>query len=145
MLVLHRFACCLNFQKTSSVEETENTRPAYYKGDIRLLLIPLGVLSEFTNNEVVPFIMKAERFPGNLIASTNPVRVENIVCFLVDLDQLQEREDLLSNGVGSWNQSKAAVKKYVFTTEKGDSLTKITKQPDYAEGCYSVYRRTAEL
>ena len=83
----------MNFQKTSSVEETENTRPAYYKGDIRLPLIPLGVLSEFTN-KVVPFIMKAERFHGNLIASTNRVRVENIVCFLVDRDQLQEMEDL---------------------------------------------------
>ena len=145
MLLLYRFARCLNFQKTSSVEETENTRLAYYKGAIRLPLIPLGVLSEFTNDEVVPFIMKAERFHGHLIASTNPVRVENIACFLVDLDQPQEPEDLLSNDLGSWNQSKTAVKKYVFTTEKGDNITKITKQPDYAEGCYSVYRRTAEL
>ena len=145
LLVLYRFARCLNFQKTSSVEETENTRPAYYKGHIRLPLIPLGVLSEFTNKDVVPIIMKAERFHGHLIASTNPVRVENIVCFLVDLNQLQEPKDLVSNDLGSWNQSKTAVKKYVFTTEKGHNITKITKKPDYAEGCYSVYRRTAEL
>ena len=89
--------------------------------------------------------MKAERFHGHLTALTNTVLVENIVCFLVDLDQLQEPEDLLSNDLGSWNQSKTAVKKYVFTTEKGDNITKITKQPDYAEGCYSVYRRTAGL
>ena len=54
LLVFYRFAGCLNFQKTSSVEETENSRPAYYKGDIRLPLIPPAVLSEFTNNEVVP-------------------------------------------------------------------------------------------
>ena len=106
LLVLYRFARCLNFQKTSSAEETENTRPAYYKGDIRLPLIPPGVLSEFTNNEVVPFIIKAERFHGHLIASTNPVRVQNNVYFLVDLDQLQEPEDLLSDDMGSWNQSK---------------------------------------
>jgi len=66
LLVLIRFACCLKFQKPSSVEETENT--AYYKGDIRLPLIPPGALSKFTNNEVVPFIMKAERFHGHLIA-----------------------------------------------------------------------------
>jgi len=111
------------FQKSSSVEETENTRPAYYKGDIRLPLIPPGVLSKFTNNEVVPFNMKAERFYGHLIASTNPVSVENHVCFLVDLSQLQEPEDLLSDDLGSWNQSKAAVKKYVLTTEKGDNIT----------------------
>ena len=30
----------------------------------------------------------------------------------------------------------------VLTTEKGDNITKITKQPAYAEGCYSVYCRT---
>ena len=141
-MVARRFARCLNFQKTRSVEETENTRPAYYKGDIRLPLIPPAVLTEFTNNEVVPFIMKAERFHGHLIASTNPVRVENNVCSLVDLDQLQEPEDLLSDDLGSWNQSKTGVKKYVLTTEKGDRITKITKQPDYAEGCYGVYRGT---
>ena len=132
----------MKFQKPSSVEETENTRHAYYKGHIRLPLIPPGVLSKFTNNEVVPFIMKAERFHGHLIASTNPVSVENNVCFLVDLDQLQEPEDLLLGDLGSWNQTKTAVKKYLLTTQKGDNITKITKQPAYAEGCYSVYRRT---
>ena len=93
-------------RQTSSVEETENTRPAYYKGDIRLPLIPPGVLCEFTNNEVVPFIIKAKRFHGHLIASTNPVRVQNNVYFLVDLDQLQEPEDLHSDDMGCWNQSK---------------------------------------
>ena len=67
--------------------------------------------------------------------------VEN-VCFLVYLDQLQEPEDLLSVDLGSWNQSKTAVKKYVLTTQKGDNITKITKQPADAEGCYSVDRRT---
>ena len=79
-------------------------------------------LSEFTNNEVVPFIMQVERFHGHLIVSTNPVRVENNVCFLVDLDQLQEPEDLLSDGLGSWNQSKTAAKKYLLTTQKGDRM-----------------------
>ena len=67
--------------------------------------------------------------------------VENI-CFLVYLDQLQEPEDLLSDDLGSWNQSKTAVKKCVLTTQKGDNITKITKQPAYAEGCYSIDRRT---
>ena len=31
---------------------------------------------------------------------------------------------------------------YLLATEKGDGITKIIKQPDYGEGCYSVYRRT---
>ena len=30
----------------------------------------------------------------------------------------------------------------MLTTEKGDNIKKITKQPDYVEGCYSIYRRT---
>jgi len=118
LLVLFRFAPCLNFYKPSSVEETENTRHAYYKGHIRLPLILPGVLSKFTNNEGVPFIMKAERFHDHLIASTNPVSVENNVCFLVDLDQLQEPEDLLLGDLGSWNQSKTAVKKVFVNNPK---------------------------
>ena len=142
MLVFYRFARCLKFPESSSFVETENNSPGHYKGDIRLPLIPSAVLSEFTNNEVVPFIMNAERFHGHLIASTNPVRVENNVCFLVDLDQLQEPEDLLSDDLGSWNQSKTAVKKYLLTKGKVDYITKITKQADHAEGGHSVYRRT---
>ena len=55
LLVFYRFARCSNFQKTRSVEETENTRSAYYKGDIRLPLAleeSRGVLassSDFSN------------------------------------------------------------------------------------------------
>ena len=30
----------------------------------------------------------------------------------------------------------------MLTTKKGDNITKITKQPDYTEGYYSVFRRT---
>ena len=67
IIILSIFVICIllkKFQKPSSVEETENNRHVYYKGYIR----PPGVLSKFTNNEVVPFIMKAERFHGHLIA-----------------------------------------------------------------------------
>ena len=116
LLLLYRFARCLNFQKPSSVEETENTRPAYYKGDIRLPLIPPGVLRKFTNNEVVPFIMKREKFYSHLIASTNPASVENNVYFLV---QLQEPEDLLSDDLGSWNQNITAVYNVCVNHRKG--------------------------
>ena len=71
LLALFRFARCLKFQRPSSVEETENTRHAYYKGHIRRPLIPPGVLSKFTNNDEVPFIMKAERFHGHLFDCLN--------------------------------------------------------------------------
>ena len=33
-----------------------------------------------------------------------------------------EPEDLLSDGLGSWNQSKTAAKKYLLTTQKGDRM-----------------------
>ncbi|CAH3180108.1 unnamed protein product, partial [Porites lobata] len=71
---------------------------------------------------------------------THPIRVEN-ACFLVDLDQLQDPEDLLCDDLGSWNQSKTSVKKYQLGRKKGH-VTKIIKQPDYADGKHSVFRRT---
>ena len=44
--------------------------------------------------------MNAEKSHPQLIATTKPVRVEN-VCFLVDLDQLEEPEDILCDVLGS--------------------------------------------
>ena len=133
----------MDFSEASLVAEPEGTTPDYYKGNRLLPIIPLKILGDFSNNGVLPFILNAEKSHPKLIASTNPVRVENNVCFLVDLDKLQEPEDILSDDLGSWNQSKTAVKKYQLkTTGKNDFVTKITKQADYAEGGHSVFRRT---
>ena len=71
----------------------------------------------------------------------HPIRVKINACFLVDLDQLQQPEDLLSNDLGSWDQSKTAMKKYLLAWK--DSLVKkITKVPEHREDRHCVYQRT---
>ena len=39
--------------------------------------------------------------------------VSNNASFLADLDHLQQPEDLLSDDLGSWDQSKTATEKYL--------------------------------
>ncbi|CAH3181480.1 unnamed protein product, partial [Porites evermanni] len=126
---------------SSSCDEQENHIPSYYKGNRQLPVISPAILSDFSNNGVVPFLLSAEKSHSRLIATTHPIRVENKACFLVDLDRLQDPEDLLCDDLGSWNQSKTSVKKYQLGRKNGH-VTKIIKQPDYADGRQSVFRRT---
>jgi len=120
------YARCLKFAYSSSASESQNSTHEYYKGNRLLPSIPSNILNDFSNNGVVPLIMNAEKSHPQLIATTptNPVQVENNVCFLVDLDQLEETEDILCDDLGSWDQSKTAVKKYLLiTTGKTGKVT----------------------
>ena len=98
-------------------------------------------LDDLSNNKIVPFLMNARNSFPEVIAKTHPVRVESNACFLVDLDQLQQPEDLLSDDLSSWDQSKTAMKKYLLTWKEG-LVTKITKVPEHREDGHCVYRRT---
>ena len=100
--------------------------PKYYKGSVLLPMVPLATVDDLSNNGIVPFVMNARYSHPDLISKTHPVRIENNACFPVDLDQLNEPEDLLSENLGSWNQSKTAMKKYLLDWN-GGLFTKITK------------------
>ena len=82
-------------------------------------MMPLAILDDFSNNGIVPFVMNARNSYLELIAETNPIHVENNASFLVDLDHLQQPEDLLSDDLGSWDQSKRATKKYLLAWNDG--------------------------
>ena len=141
MFYFDRYARRLDLSDSSSCDEQESHIPSYYKGNRQPPVISPAILSDFSNNGFVPFLLNAEKSHPSLIATTHPIRVENNACFLVDLDQLQDPEDLLCDDLGSWNQSKTSVKKYQLGRKKGH-VTKIIKQPDYADGKHSVFRRT---
>ena len=106
-----------------------------------LPMVPLATVDDFSNNGIVPFVMNARYSNPDLISKTHPVCIENNACFLVDLDQLNEPEDLLSDDLGSWNQSKTAMKKYLLAWN-GGLVTKITKVPEHREDGHCVCRRT---
>ena len=104
-------------------------------------MMPLAILDDFSNNGIVPFVMNARNSYLELIAETHPIHVENNASFLVDLDHLQQPEDLLSDDLGSWDQSKRATKKYLLAWNDG-LVTKIAKVPEHREDGHCVCRRT---
>ena len=103
--------------------------------------MPLAILDDFSNNGIVPFVMNARNSYLELIAETHPIHVENNASFLVDLDHLHQPEDLLSDDLGSWDQSKRATKKYLLAWNDG-LVTKIAKVPEHREDGHCVCRRT---
>ena len=46
----------------------------------------------------------------SIITSSNPVGIQNNVTFIVDLDSLGDPEDLLSDDLGAWEQTKTRSK-----------------------------------
>ena len=98
-------------------------------------MVPLATLDDFSNNGIVPFVMNARNSYPELIAKTHPIRV---ACFLVHLDQLQQLEDLLSDDLGSCDQSKTAMKKNHSAWNDG-LVTKITKVTEHCEDGHCVY------
>ena len=109
---VYRYARHLPFSDSSSGDDQEV--PKHYKGNVLLPMVPLAVVDDFSNNGMVPFVMNPRNSYPELIAKTHPTRVEKNACFLVDLDELQAPEDLLSDDLGSCDQSKTAMKKYLL-------------------------------
>ena len=109
---VYRYAGHLPFSDSSSGDDLEV--PKHYKGNILLPMVSLAVVDDFGNNGMVPFVMNARNSYPELTAKMHPTRVEKNSFFLVDLDELQDPEDLLSDDLGSWDQSKTAMKKYLL-------------------------------
>ena len=47
-----------------------------------LLIVPLAILDDFSNNGIIPFVMNARNSHLELIAKTHPIRVEIMLPFL---------------------------------------------------------------
>ena len=89
----------------------------------------------------MPLILNAERFHGDYVATSNPVRIKHNVRFLVNLDTLDDPEDLLSDDLGSWSQTKTKKKWYNVKHESGGKVMKINRVKDGSLDAYKVCRR----
>ncbi|CAH3123098.1 unnamed protein product [Porites lobata] len=85
----------------------------YYFNRQSLPCLPTSLLDKSSsNNSVVALLLNAEQCYKEFIATSNPVRVKHNVRFLINLDELNDCEDLLSDDLGSWNQTKTKKKWY---------------------------------
>lgn len=88
-----------------SVAET-NKEEYLYKGRRDLPTVPSNVLTCTESDEVLKLLLNARKTHSSIIVSRNPVGVQNNVTFIVDLDALDDPEDLLSDDLGAWEQTK---------------------------------------
>jgi hypothetical protein len=69
------------------------------------------------------------------------VAIQNNVTFVVDLDALDDPEDLMSDDLGAWEQTKTRTKSYKVTFKNG-SPNSARKVNDGSEGSFQVFRRS---
>ena len=70
MFFFNRYARRLDLSDSSSCDEQESHISSYYKGNRQLPVISPAILSDFSNNGVVPFLLNAEKSHSSLIAMT---------------------------------------------------------------------------
>ena len=144
--------CCLLFNRNQGVCQQKQVEsypclalcqvePNCYMG--KQGLIGIHIIKNHGNESVVPLIMNSPTLHQKLICSTHPRAVEKTVSFLVDLDELKHPQDLLSDDVGSWNQTNASKKKYLVTRYDNGTVCNIQFcKTDGSDDIIEVHRRS---
>lgn len=86
-----------------------------------------------SNDSVVPLLLNAEQYYKEYIATSNPVGIKHNVRFLINLDALEHGEDLLSDDLGSWVQTKTKKKWYDTRCDKTGKVEKVVKVGDNSD------------
>lgn len=101
-------------------------------------MVPPEIIEVFDNDKILKALINCD---PDFVSSTNPVKIEKNQSFIVDLDKLEDPEDILSDDLGAWEQTKTRSKWYnVVLTENGNAK-KVTKVKDHSHGAYQVCRR----
>jgi len=103
--------------------------------------VPSKVLPSYDNDKVLEVLLNCESLYKSYISPKPPQKVNKNHSFLVDLDQLEDPEDILSDNLGSWIQTKKRSKWYQVNFTESGKAHKITKVKDRVPGSYEVCRR----
>lgn len=98
-------------------------------------------MSSDENQEVLKLLLNTPRNHPEFIASTHPVLIDKNVSFIINLDDLIHPEDLLSDDLGAWEQTKTRSKWYVVKKNANEEVCGVTKVADKLPGSYQVCRR----
>ena len=93
------------------------------------------------NDEVLKLLLNASRIHRSIITSSSPVGIQNNVTFILDLDSLGDPQDLLSDDLGAWEQTKTRSKWYLVKSKTNGEVCDVTKVEDKLDDCYQVCRR----
>lgn len=122
-------------------EASDTEIPKYYLNRKSLPTLPSSFLDKTGSNEsLTPLLLNAEQYYKEYIATSNPVRIKHNVRFLVNPDALEDCEDLLSDDLGSWIQTKTRKKWYDMRYDKKAKVKKVVKVGDSSDA-FLVCRR----
>jgi len=99
------------------------------------------VIKSAENDEVLKLLLNASKTHRSIISSSNPVGIQNNVTFIVDLHSLGDPEDLLSDDLDAWEQTKTRAKWYLVKFTTNGEVCDVTKVEDKLYGSYEVCRR----
>ena len=98
--------------------------PDLYKENKGMVAILPEPLESYDNDFIVPLTLNASEKFQQHISTTQPRRVENNVCFLVNLDALKDPRDILCDDLGAWDQTRTTKKQYLVTrSTSGEAMT----------------------
>ncbi|CAH3147138.1 unnamed protein product, partial [Pocillopora meandrina] len=130
-----RYARRSSLSDLSSDDEREV--PKHYIGNVVLLIVPLAILDDFSNNGIIPFVMNARNSHLELIAKTHPIRVEIMLPFLWILITFSNQRIYFRMILVPENRVRQQRK-----TWNDGLVTKVTKVPEHREDGHCVCRKT---
>ena len=117
-IVIRIFPFCIGFfPKDAQSAAKAKKEETFYKGRRDLPVVPSHVMKNAENDEVLKLLLNASRIHRSIITSSNPVGIQNNVIFIVDLDSLGDPQDLLSDDLGAWEQTKTRSKWYLVKSK----------------------------
>ena len=84
------------------------------------------LLKDISNTDLVRFLLNCKTYNRNIISFTTPEKVKSNCYFIVDINQLNHPEDILSDELGAWKQTDTS-KKYYLIIKKYGNDTKINQ------------------
>eukprot|EP00112_Aurelia_sp_Birch-Aquarium-sp1_P000452 Seg1043.3 transcript_id=Seg1043.3/GoldUCD/mRNA.D3Y31 product="hypothetical protein" protein_id=Seg1043.3/GoldUCD/D3Y31 len=111
-----------------------------YKQNEGMIGISHAFIKSFDNDFLVPLILNAKTKYPEHVSSTQPRGISNNVCFLVDLNKLNDPRDVMCDDLGAWDQSRTSKKWYNVNRDSCGNAVSLSFARDQ-ETSYEVVRR----
>ena len=119
-----------------SPQKSQETKPTLYKGNDNCRIVEMDCLD---NAYVAPLLMNARQDTPSLISTVVAVGVQENASFLIDLDAVPNRKDVLCDGNGAWKMTGCRVKYFQVQKEGGRVIT--LEKMGTEEEAHTVIRR----
>ncbi len=143
MLILNNYFKLLFHHNNSLNDDTKSTNvPKFYNDDPNLPIFMVVNPSRkrlYSVEDIVRILLRPDLQSSGLVCHKVPTSICQSVCFIVDLDSLENKDDILSDDLGVWknNGIDTTRVKVKFSQSK---VVKSVEKCKTSVGTYSVKR-----